>query len=1019
MNTAFISVGNGGTGILNITRGGAVSSGVVSIGAGGNGTVTVDGTGSSLTTAGSLIVGNSSTGILNVTNGGTVSNGAISIGTGGNGTVTVDGAGSSMSTSTPNGDVVVGGGSTGILQITNGGLVSGGKGYIGASGGTGTVTVDGSGSSWTTNGNELHVGDTSTGILNISNAGNVSAADVVLGNATTAAGSLNLKTGGVLQTGYVQKGPGSAAFTIDGGVLRPTGNQANFLQNFSAGDVSIASGGATIDTQGFTVGVSAAMGGTGGLIKTGTGTLTLAGANTYSGGTTITGGTVAISAANNLGTGQITLYGSTVQNMAAVTLANPVTLGSGGTFQTDADLTLSGAVNGAGSLTKQGSGTLTLAGANTYSGGTTITGGTVAISAANNLGTGQVTLDGSTLRNTAAVTLANPVTLGSGSTFQTDADLTLSGAVNGAGSLTKQGSGTLTLAGANTYSGGTTITGGTVAISAANNLGTGQVTLYGSTLQNTAAVTLTNPVTLGSGGTFQTDADLTLSNAVNGVGSLTKQGPGTLTIAGGNGWSGDTTLSGGTLTLDSYTQNSNQTLNINAASTSDVGKLKVNGTATFNAGANLVVNVANLKTVAVGQFFTGVISAGTLSASTFNVTANSALFNFKALLSGNTVNLAVVNASPTAVYDAVNAYGLRQARGAAQTLDAQLQTTPTGDMVNVVTALGKLSDQRDVARAAAQTLPMSTGSQALMNTLSSFNRIVSDRTAAGGTGLSTGDARADKRVWIKPFGSHAWQNDENGTAGFSANTWGMALGAETEWDTTRLGLAYAYANTRVSGNNALSGTSSDATVNSNVLALYGSRQVHGFDLGFQVDTGWNHSSSQRAISISSLNRTANGSYDTWSAHVGTGVSRPLPLPSDMTFIPEVRVDYTRLQSQSYTESGADALNLNVNANTVQALVFGVDGRLVKDLGSYGKINAHLGVGYDTINDPGNIVAAYAGVPGQSFLTTGLTHSPWLMTAGLGYDYRTAGGTNIALRYDVQARSGFVNQSASLKVSWRF
>jgi hypothetical protein len=72
------------------------------------------------------------------------------------------------------------------------------------------------------------------------------------------------------------------------------------------------------------------------------------------------------------------------------------------------------------------------------------------------------------------------------------------------------------------------------------------------------------------------------------------------------------------------------------------------------------------------------------------------------------------------------------------------------------------------------------------------------------------------------------------------------------------------------------------------------------------------------------------------------------------------------------------------------------------------MDANLGVGYDAINNSGNIVAAYAGAPGQSFVTTGIDHSPWLVRGGVGYVHTTVNGTKIALRYDAEGRSDYLN-----------
>ncbi|EBA4287199.1 fibronectin-binding autotransporter adhesin ShdA, partial [Salmonella enterica] len=86
--------------------------------------------------------------------------------------------------------------------------------------------------------------------------------------------------------------------------------------------------------------------GSGSLVKTGTGELTLSGGNDYSGGTTIIGGTLTADHADSLGTG-------------AVANSGVLQVGEG---------ELENTLSGSGSLVKTGTGELTLSGDNTYSG---------------------------------------------------------------------------------------------------------------------------------------------------------------------------------------------------------------------------------------------------------------------------------------------------------------------------------------------------------------------------------------------------------------------------------------------------------------------------------------------------------------------------------------------------------------------------------------------------------------------------------------------------------------------------
>jgi autotransporter-associated beta strand protein len=113
--------------------------------------------------------------------------------------------------------------------------------------------------------------------------------------------------------------------------------------------------------------------------------------------------------------------------------------------------------------------------------------------------------------------------------------MTVSGNISGTNAtITKNGTGTLTLSGNNTYSGTTTISAGTIEITTTGRLGGGS---YAGNIVNTGAFII------GS------NSNQTLSGAISGIGALTKNGTGTLTLSGNNNYSGGTTLNTGTLVI--------------------------------------------------------------------------------------------------------------------------------------------------------------------------------------------------------------------------------------------------------------------------------------------------------------------------------------------------------------------------------------------------------------------------------------------------------------------------------------
>ena len=463
-----------------------------------------------------------------------------------------------------------------------------------------------------------------------------------------------------------------------------------------------------------------------------------------------------------------------------------------------------------------------------------------------------------------------------------------------------------------------------------------------------------------------------------------------------------------------YTQAASGTLKIGVASDSSYGKLAVDGTATLASNAKIVVDVSNPSYSFSSQSLQDVLSATTLNSDgTFAVSDNSQLFNFGAVKDGNTVDLTLSKGS--SVLDSVISVGNGPATGAAKVLDQAIGDDPEGELAGHFVSL---TSEQEVSDAVTQTLPTVAGntSNAIGNTLSGINRVVQARQA-GNSGLSSGDAVADDNLWLKTFGAWADQDSRDGISGFDANTQGLAIGADAALDAhTRLGLAFAYAQTNLNGDSAIAPQSAD--IDTFQLIGYGSYALASdTELNVQFDGGQNRTSSKRHMPFADA--SARADYDGYNVHAGLGIGHSLRLNEQLTFIPSARIDYTWIESESYREQGAGALDLDVDSNDAEELLLSVDGKLDYRVTAATVLSANLGAGYDLIDEDSAITSTYAGAPGAAFKTPGMDLEPWLARAGLGLIHTLAGGTEVSLRYDAEARSDFTNQGASVKARWAF
>lgn len=483
--------------------------------------------------------------------------------------------------------------------------------------------------------------------------------------------------------------------------------------------------------------------------------------------------------------------------------------------------------------------------------------------------------------------------------------------------------------------------------------------------------------------------------------------------------------------IGDYSQAASGALKIGVASDSSYGKLVVDGMAELASNAKIVVDVSNPNyNFSVASLQDVLSAASTLvSDGTFAVSDNSVLFDFGAVKDGNTVDLTLTAAkapvtsvtpekpqkSASLVEDIVTSLGNTPAVGAAQVLDQVITGNPGGALASHFVGL---TSQQQVSDAVTQTLPSVAGNanNAIDDTLSSVNRVVQARQASN-SGLSSGDALADDNLWIKTFGTWADQDERDAISGFDADTQGLAIGADAALDAdTRLGLAFAYAQTNLDSDSGIAPQS--ANIDTFQLIGYGSYALAAdTELNFQLDGGQNRVDSKRHMPFA--NASAEADYDGYNVHAGIGIGHSLRLSEQLTFIPSARADYTWIESEAYREKGAGALNLDVDSNDAEELLLSVDGKLDYQLNEATVASVNLGAGYDVIDEDSAIVSTYAGAPGAAFKTPGMDLEPWLARAGMGLIHTLANGTEVSLRYDAEVRSDFTNQGATLKARWAF
>lgn len=448
----------------------------------------------------------------------------------------------------------------------------------------------------------VYVGQEGTGVFTLNGGTSTVDKSLVLAQAATATGTLNLN-GGTLEVGGnngLGKGAGSATVNLGGGTVRVITADLTSSLNMNVVDNDPTAGisASVVDTNGRNATLTGNLAGAGALVKIGAGNLILGnaarslayfaamqGVTQQTGGTT-TLGSLFVGANSPLGgsNGALTLTSGTI-NVAAHNGAVSIGAGSGG--NNTGALNIDGGVLNlgvagspgvrvdfyAGAFGSSGTGTVNQTGGvvnkisdlgvfhigNQATGIYNLSGGAINIqgngngmvlgrSSVSSAGHGTLNVSSGTITFTGGTDLllggaqeSEPENLGSGTVNQTGG--TVSFRDNGHLVLGQRGAGTYNLNGGILEIGGAnSIYKGSGAGAAAFNFGGGTLRVVDANLSTSVNATLRED----TASTIDTNGrNATWSGSISGDGALTKAGSGTLVLSGNNTYSGGTRITGG------------------------------------------------------------------------------------------------------------------------------------------------------------------------------------------------------------------------------------------------------------------------------------------------------------------------------------------------------------------------------------------------------------------------------------------------------------------------------------------
>ncbi len=751
--------------------------------------------------------------------------------------------------------------------------------------------------------------------------------------------------------------------TFDGGILQEDVGGRTVVNVFTV----LATDG-TIDTNGNNLTISGDITGSGSLTKTGTGALTLSGNASNTKGMVASAGTLVLSGANTYtgnttinadGTLQIGSGGTTGSLSTSSAITNNGTLSFNRSDTITQGTNFASVISGSGAVTQSGTGTLVLSGANTYTGNTTINAdGTLQIGSGGTTGSLSTS---SAITNNGTLSFNRSDTITQGTNFAS--------VISGSGAVTQSGTGTLVLSGANTYSGTTTIDNGSIVANNSSALGTGAVT----------------------------------NNATLNVGT--------------------TNVSG----IAKYTQADNSTLAVTVANPSSAGKLSSATAADVSTASTVAVTIPSGVYISNGTTFTVI---DTTAGGNFNVPGTITSTDSRIAFTGSSSSgdlMLTVNRSSTGFASTAKD---PNAKNAGTVLDNV--TSPSSDMGTILNTMECLNASQ--LASGLDTVVPEANSGVLNTSTSSLNdfigisiertknilRIAANSSFGAITGISAGDEQKLSAIWGKSYGGYLDQGARKGIEGYNAWNAGTAIGFDRLlFNLVTLGISggWAYGNVDSDINNG------NTYINSAQSTIYGGyrNDKYPFFIDLSGSFAWNWYNGRRDIAVSTIQRRANAEYDgqQYSAYIDAGYD--INITEKTRFTPLLSLQWNHLHLESYTETEAGALNLDVKKQDYDMLQSGVGFSMNTEIDSNRcKIipEIHAKWLYDFFGEAVEMTSAFTG-GGASFATNGAKPARNSFNIGgqLGIDLKN--NVSILIECDTELKDEFFGIYGAATVRYSF
>jgi outer membrane autotransporter protein len=265
-------------------------------------------------------------------------------------------------------------------------------------------------------------------------------------------------------------------------------------------------------------------------------------------------------------------------------------------------------------------------------------------------------------------------------------------------------------------------------------------------------------------------------------------------------------------------------------------------------------------------------------------------------------------------------------------------------------------------------------------------------------GRSGGDAFSNTSVWAQGLYNKSKLNTTNG---FTGDTYGFALGSDTEISKNlNLGLGYAYTNSDINTE------SRDTDVESHTAILYGQ-----YDFGNAFVNGITTYGFSRYEEESGI-KTAKYDMDSIFAQATTGYNFDI---NSLGLTPQAGIRYLWTNTHSYTDSAEQYISAN-KTNTLTG-VFGTSASMNLQSGSVIlQPSVKALATYDMMKDADDVIVRLAN--GSNYIVSDSKSNRLGAEFGVGLNVNY-NAFDLSLNYGIEVRENYTSQTGMLRAKYNF